>query len=201
MEEDRRSPGRRLSFESQFGNPTGLLGMLVGHLMAVEHRTLHRTVVDRLSLRSNDVVLEIGFGPGTAIRRASQQASTVSGVEISREMVQQATRRNYRAVRSGRVELRRASAASLPFPDSSFTVAFEVNTFHHWEDPVTGLKEIHRVLRQGGRLLLVLRKGKGPLAADIRRATELLERRGFTGITSEEHSFGHGGAFVEARRA
>jgi len=200
MEEHNRYPGRRPSFDSQFANPAGLLGMLVGHLMAIEHKALHRAVVDRLSLQSTDAVLEIGFGPGTAIRHASRQASSVTGIEISREMVKQAIRRNYRAVRSGRVELLSGSVAALPFPNGRFNVVFEVNTLHHWGDTVVGLREVHRVLQPGGRLLLVLRKGKGPLEPEIARVSRLLERQSFIGITSEEHHFGHGGAFVEARK-
>jgi ubiquinone/menaquinone biosynthesis C-methylase UbiE len=194
-------PKRRPSIDSQFGRPTGLVGVLVGNLMAIEHRALHRAVVDRLSLSSDDSVLEIGFGPGTAIRRASRQASFVAGIDVSKEMVQQAKRRNRFAMRSGRVELLRASVASIPFPNDHFSVVFEVNTFHHWEDPEGAIREVHRVLQTGGRFLAVLRKEHhGSLRSDVERVSELLLRQGFLRITSEEHHFGHGGAFVEAHR-
>jgi ubiquinone/menaquinone biosynthesis C-methylase UbiE len=146
------------TIDTQFGYPTALIGVIVGHLMAIELKALHRAVVDILSLQSSENVLEVGFGPGTAIRRASKQSSFVAGIDVSNEMLQQANRRNRSAIRSGRVELVRASVAAIPFSNDRFNAVFEVNTFHLWEEPVAGVREIRRVLQTGGRLLMALRK-------------------------------------------
>jgi ubiquinone/menaquinone biosynthesis C-methylase UbiE len=191
--------GSRLA--RQFGHPTGTVGWLVGHAMALEHRALHRAVVDRLDLKPDDAALEIGFGPGTALRLAASRAAFVAGVEVSEVMRRQAERRNRAAIRSGRIELRMASATALPFPDSRFTVVFEVNSLHHWGDPERGLGEARRVLRDGGRILLALRdSGPGNLDGEIERVKTLITRAGFSAVAVERHRIGHGGAFVLARR-
>ena len=63
--------------------------------------------------------------------------------------------------------------------------------------------EIFRVLRVGERLLMVLRQGHGPSASvgsQVEQVLKILERVGFRHLGYEEHHFGHGGAFLTARR-
>ncbi|MDA8346869.1 MAG: class I SAM-dependent methyltransferase [Thermaerobacter sp.] len=190
------------TLDRQFGHPTGLLGWLVGYAMALEHRSLHRAVIDHLALNQDDRVLEIGFGPGTAIRLAALHAAHVSGIDISTEMVRQALHRNHDAVRAGRVDLQKGTASTLPYPDGSFTVVFEVNSFHHWDDQIQGIREIQRVLRSGGKVMFTLRGSHSvPTASEVDGMVRLLEEEGLTVVATEEHSFEHGGAFVVARRA
>ena len=195
----KRKPGNSV-LDRQFGHPSGVLGKLVGVAMAMEHKALHQAAVNRLALTSRDRVLEIGFGPGTAIKLASAQAESVAGIEPSAEMVAQARRRNQPGIRSGRVEVRQASAEAIPFPGDSFSVLFEINSFAHWVNQEAGLKEAFRVLETGGRLLMVLRRG----GSDVKSMSEGLEKMlacaGFTQVRFEEHQLGHGGAFVNARK-
>ena len=73
-------------------------------------------------------------------------------------MVAQARRRNRLGIRSGRVDVRRAPAEAIPFPNDSFSVLFEINSFDHWADQQAGLMEAFRVFKPGGRLLMVLRR-------------------------------------------
>ncbi len=169
--------------------------------MALEHRALHRAVVERLGLTGDDRVLEIGFGPGTAVQLAALRAAHVSGVDLSREMVRQALRRNRRSVHAGRVDLQEGTASRLPYPDGSFTVAYEVNSFHHWDEQVQGLREIHRVLGSGGRAMFTLRSGHGDATpSEVEDIVRLLTVHGFEVFATEMHHFEHGGAFVLARR-
>jgi len=72
-------------------------------------------------------------------------------------MVRQASGRNRALMRDGTVDLKEASVASIPYPDASFTKVLAVNSFQHWPEPVASLREVRRVLRPGGSLVLGLR--------------------------------------------
>jgi ubiquinone/menaquinone biosynthesis C-methylase UbiE len=113
--------------------------------------------LETLDVRVDDHILEIGFGPGTAIEQVSASAANgfVAGVDPSRVMYRQAKRRNRKAIREGRVELQRKSVADLPYGNNCFDKVFAINSYHHWPQPQeTNLKEILRVLKPGGQVYI-----------------------------------------------
>lgn len=166
-------------FRDQFGNPQGLAGHLAGWLMALSNRDLNAWAVDQLAVRPNDRVLEIGFGPGLAIQMLARRARNglVAGIDVSPLMVEQAERRNTAAVRAGKVALRAANVAALPYEDASFEKALAVNNVQFWPDLETNLREVARVLRPGGTLGIVLQPRQAPSEAEVLAVRdELVER-------------------------
>jgi SAM-dependent methyltransferase len=143
----------------QFGNPRGLVGRLVGHVMAVNNRKRSAWVLSLLALRETDRVLEVGFGPGADIRRVAQVAvkGLVVGVEHSKTMLSQASSRNCQFISEGRVQLREGSAEHLPFAENSCDKAFSINSVQFWNDLDQSFAEAARVLRPGGLLATAIR--------------------------------------------
>src|SRR5215471_14631554 len=88
-----------------FGRPRGLLGRLGGMIMASTNRHYAEWAIESLDVQPHEHLLEIGFGPGVAVQLLSGKAQYVAGVDASREMLQQATRRNAEAIRTGHVAL------------------------------------------------------------------------------------------------
>ena len=148
-----------LAIRSQFRQPRGFTGWLVGWEMALRSSNRQRNVwaVGLLGVEPTDHVLEIGFGPGIAIRALSRRAThgLVCGVDHSAVMVRQATRRNAAAVRAGRVDLRLASVEQLPTFAEPFDKVLAVNTMAMWREPDAGLQALHRLMRPGGRIAIV----------------------------------------------
>lgn len=142
----------------QFGNPAGLLGGVAGLLMG---RTANddRWVVDLLDVQPADRVLDVGCGPGVTLQLLAEHAylGFVTGVDPSDVMLRQARRHNRNAVAIGRIELQRASARQLPYPDGSFNKACAVHSIYFWPSLDEGLRELLRVLAPGGRLVLAVR--------------------------------------------
>jgi ubiquinone/menaquinone biosynthesis C-methylase UbiE len=161
-----------------FGQPRGLLGRLGGIIMARTNDACGAWVTELLNVTPTDSVLEIGFGPGTAIRRLSALAAHVAGVDPSPEMLAQARVRNAVGVETGRVELRHGSVDDLPFADDTFEKAMAINSMQIWPDAVAGLREIRRVLKSGGTIALGFNPNSG------QRNEGLTEKLSAAGLTS-----------------
>jgi ubiquinone/menaquinone biosynthesis C-methylase UbiE len=139
-----------MDLRKQYAKPEGALGWFAGHLMAMTNRERSEWVILMLDLKPEDRVLEIGFGPGADVLRASKQAAFIAGVDHSEVMVKQAARRNARAIREGRVQLQAGPASKLPFHDAEFDKVFAINSAQFWKDAVGTLGEVRRVLKPAG---------------------------------------------------
>lgn len=105
------------------------------------------------SMRGQDV-LEIGCGVGTDAVEISRAGARYTGVDVTSHAVE-LTRRHlaYRGV-SGHVEL--ASATALPFGDATMDLVYSHGVLHHVPDIDRAVREVHRVLRPGGRAVVML---------------------------------------------
>lgn len=148
----------------QFHRPRGIAGRAVGWLMAHRGSNRERNVwaVGLHEVQPDDRVLEVGFGPGIAIREFARRAThrLVVGVDHPEVMLRQARRRNAAAVRAGRVVLRLGSAESLPAFDAPFDKVIAVNSLLFWDDPVARLSELDRCLRPGGTIAIAFQPSR-----------------------------------------
>lgn len=141
------------SIGRQLRNPTGMGGVLTGSLMRFINETPNRLALEALHIGSTDNVLELGFGPGHAIKLAAARTSgLVYGVDQSRVMLEQARRRNRTAIREGRVVLHQGRFDLLPVGDASIDRILAVNVIYFWRDVKAIANEMRRVLRPGGRV-------------------------------------------------
>jgi len=183
-----------LAIPSQFRQPRGFAGWLVGWEMALRSSNRQRNVwaVGLLGVEPTDHVLEIGFGPGIAIRALSRRAThgLVCGVDHSTVMVRRATRRNAVALRAGRVDLRLASVEQLPTFAEPFDKVLAVNTMGMWREPEAVFQALRRLMRPRGRIAIVSQPrcpgatAETTVAAGRERAARLTAA-GFTRIRSD----------------
>lgn len=140
-------------------------------------------VVELAELRPDDRALDIGCGPGAAVRAAARLVDESVGVDPSERMLRVARRRSRHIANVRYVQ---APAHHLPFEEGAFTVAWTIHSMHHWGDEAAGLGEVRRVLAPGGRLLVAetLDPGK-PWGIDepgAERIAEMLRQTGFTDV-------------------
>jgi ubiquinone/menaquinone biosynthesis C-methylase UbiE len=97
-------------------------------------------------------VLEIGFGPGHLQRALLEKGVAVFGLDESPQMAKQAARRA--ESRGGRPRLIRGRAQHIPFPAAVFDSVIATFPSEYIVDPQT-LAEIQRILRSGGKLIVL----------------------------------------------
>jgi len=180
---------------SQFGAPKGPRGWAAAHLVARLTAEANRWMIDLLEVAAGDRVLDVGCGPGLAVAYGATNASWTVGVDASPTMVRHAGRRNRAAIRRGRVEIHRADATRLPFPDASFTKVCSLNSLQFWSDPEQGLAELHRVLAPGGRVAVVVMARSDdpagtPAPAWVEETLGSMQRAGFAAMQVASRSFG-----------
>ena len=111
-------------------------------------------VIDLAQPLPADVVLDVATGTGNTALALAQHVSRVVGLDLTVEMLDQA--RKVAAERGiGNVEWRLGDAESLPFPDDSFDLWISRAAPHHFHDLERGLGEAHRVLKRGGRAVVI----------------------------------------------
>lgn len=96
-------------------------------------------------------VLDLGCGTGNVLCLLLRQRPEIRayGLDLSGKMLEVARRKL-----GERAELTRGDAESLPYPDRRFDAVICCKSFHHYPDPAAVLREVRRVLRPGGTLLL-----------------------------------------------
>lgn len=98
-----------------------------------------------------------------------------------------AIRTNKRWITSARVEIRQASVSRLPFPDGIFDVVTAVETHFWWPALPTDLREIWRVLKPAGRLVIIAEVYRGSDSFNSKAAERYSEKTGMALLSVEEH--------------
>lgn len=174
----------------QAGRPSGLLGRILGRIMAWHNQPDNVWTISLLNIQPTDHVLEIGFGPGRAVQLASERAAAglVYGIDHSETMVGAAGKRNAAAVKAGRVVLKQGDVMALPHEDGTFDKAYSINCIYFWPSPVDCLKEIRRVLKPSGVFALTVRdrRRRAYIPFSAEKLTAMLSEAGFRDIRCEQ---------------
>jgi len=117
-------------------------------------RTFQRKVINLINPQSNISFLDIGCGPGWAVRYAAGLAADghFVGIDLSAKMIEIAKQKS---VGLQNVQFFNTNANDLPFNSDIFDVAICTNSFHHHTNPLATLKESYRVLKPKGKIYIV----------------------------------------------
>lgn len=110
-------------FIRQFGKPTGKIGWLLGKIMSLSNRKMHKAVLKEL--RSPEKLLEIGFGSGSQLEMIGREFPNTAlyGIDVSEDML-----RSARKKLGTRAELSICSIEKTAFPDDYFDTVITTDT-------------------------------------------------------------------------
>jgi demethylmenaquinone methyltransferase/2-methoxy-6-polyprenyl-1,4-benzoquinol methylase len=130
-----------------------------------------RRAVQMAAIRPDDCVLDLACGTGDFARAfAVAKPKLVVGCDFAEQMLRQAAERP-----NGAIRWCLGDALTLPFADQSFSVASCAFGVRNWQNLSRGLAEVFRVLRKGGRLVIL--EFSMPRAPIVARAYQLYFRR------------------------
>jgi SAM-dependent methyltransferase len=137
--------------------PSSVFGRLIASAMNASHSTMTDWGLQHVSIEKQFTILDVGCGGGRTIRKhaAAAPEGMVYGIDYSAGSVAASRAVNRSEVEKGRVEIQHASVSQLPFPDGKFDLVSAVETIYYWPDPVKDVREILRVLKPGGRVVVV----------------------------------------------
>lgn len=134
--------------------PSGPVGRFL-YRRPVGHMAGFHLALERLPIRPEDTVLEVGCGAGVFLEMLLRSGCRACAIDHSGDMVAETLRRNSGAVAEGRLDVAQGDAAALPHGDGTFTKVFCLNAFFFFPEPQAALAEMTRVLAPGGALTIL----------------------------------------------
>jgi arsenite methyltransferase len=126
-----------------------------GDGMEQDHLPITLPVLEKMGLAPTDNVLDVGSGSGWLSRRIAKMVpeGLVVGMDISDEMIRVAKRNG---VDQENLRFITGEVAEIPWEPNFFAHAISVESAYYWPNPAAGAKEIHRVLRRGGSVWILI---------------------------------------------
>ena len=175
------------------------MGRFFLKIMNLGHSSLTDWGLSHVTIRSKDTILDVGCGGGRTVGKMAALASNgkVYGVDYSDGSVAASRAFNKRLIGEERVFIEKASVSKLPFSDHQFDLATAIETQYYWPNLVEDMREILRVLKPGGQLVVIAEtykdgrfdKLKGPVMWLLRSShlsvndqRQIFQQAGYTDI-------------------
>ncbi len=141
----------------QSRTPTGIFGRFVMSFFFEKGNVeLNTLVYEALSVENTDHVLEIGFGPGTLLKKIADRVEhgIVEGIDLSPSMATAARKKTRKHLKTGHMKIHVGDIDSVAFDENNFDKICAVNTLYFWARPEITISNICRLLTPGGKLVL-----------------------------------------------
>jgi ubiquinone/menaquinone biosynthesis C-methylase UbiE len=147
----------RIDHWSQYRCPTGILGKAVADSMNIGHWNLTTWGLKHVDVKPRFVVLDVGCGGGKTLNRLARRTAQgkVYGLDQSADMVAYSRHINRSLIAKNRVEIVQGTVEKTGFEDETFDLVTAVETYYFWSNLSIAFKEIKRILKKGGHLLIV----------------------------------------------
>lgn len=174
---------------SQCQKPRGWLGRILLWNMNSRHSGVTDWGLSHVRIEPHFTILDVGCGGGRTVSKLAEIVTQgkVYGIDYSETSVATTNKTNARWIDSQRVEVRHGSVSQLPFEDRTFDLVTAVETHFWWPDLPAGIREIHRVLKPGGKIVVIAEVYKGANTTASRLMEQKAAPIGMKLLDTDEH--------------
>src|SRR5262245_12869345 len=142
---------------NQARKPTKWGGRLFLRAMNEGHSSLTDWGLSHVVIKNHFTILDVGCGGGRTVEELAAIATegVVYGVDYSDGSVAASLEQNQQRVKASQVVIEKAAVSQLPFPGNKFDLVTAVETQYYWPNLLGDMQEILRVLKPGGRLVVI----------------------------------------------
>jgi len=169
--------------------PAGWLGRFVLWNMNSRHSKVTDWGLSHISIEKHATILDVGCGGGRTVSKLAAAATggKVCGLDHSRESVVVAAKTNRQWIDQARVEILEGAVSRLPFSQDMFDLVTAVETHFWWPDLPADMREVLRVLKPGGTLIVIAEIYKAANTRTAKVDEKYLPFSGMALLTVEEH--------------
>ena len=174
---------------NQCQKPTGFFGRFNLRNMNSRHSKVTDWGLSHISIPIEGSILDVGCGGGRTVTKLATVATKgkVYGVDHSQESFAVAGEANREWIRMGRVEIREGSVSQLPFSEDAFDLVTAVETHFWWPDLPADMREVFRVTKPGGALIVIAEVYKGANTRMAKVCEKYAAQTGMKLLTIDEH--------------
>jgi SAM-dependent methyltransferase len=146
----------------QVRKPSRWLGQSTVKGMNERHSPLTGWGLTHVEIKPQDSILDVGCGGGLTLNKLAHFAAQgrVYGVDYAQGSLAASRALNSELIAQGRVQVEHATVSKLPFPEGQFDLVTAIETQYYWPDLPSDMREILRVLKPGGKLIIILESYK-----------------------------------------
>ena len=144
-------------FYSNTRKPKGFLGNIMINKMNIGHAKLSDWGLSHLKSVSPVSIADLGCGGGINVAKLIKlfPDAKVTGFDYSSVSVKKSKEENKDAVQAGICNIVQGDVSNMPFENEQFDLLTAFETIYFWPGPLTGFKEVFRVLKPGGTFMIV----------------------------------------------
>lgn len=180
---------------NQVRKPTKWVGRFFVWIMNMSHSSVTDWGLKHVQVEEHFTILDVGCGGGKTIQKLAALAikGMVYGVDYAKGSVAASRGKNAQLIQEGRVEIMQGSVSELPFPENKFNLVTAVETQYYWPDLVKDMREILRVLKPGGTLIIIAESYKKGALNVLQRPVMKLLRSTNLGVEDQRELFSSAG--------
>lgn len=179
----------------QARKPGRWAGRLLLRAMNEGHSEMTDWGLSRVGIGESFAILDVGCGGGRTVQKlaAAAKKGRVYGIDYAEGSIAVSRALNKETIKAGYVEIEKASVSGLPFADNTFDLVTAIETQYYWPDLQHDMREIWRVLKPTGTLVVIAETYKGGALDKFKWPVMWLLRSSHLSVSDQRELFSKAG--------